>query len=380
VTGSIFACTAFGLHKSTDRGESWTNVIDHSGYYFMTGSGVAVTTIFITPSGEIYVGVPNISEVIIIDNIENFHNLSEQQVPVPSTDIPAGGISYSNDDGNTWIRKNNGLSQYMFIRSFALGTDGTLYIATSSGVYHSTDGGDNWLPSSNNYNFNFTDLAVLNDGSVLATVWGVGVFKSRDHGVTWNQAEGMYGLVDKIVYNPITDHLFVGRLDYGLYNYGLYRSTDLGKNWYEVNNGLPPKVELGSEWVRGLAVNSTTGMVFIGLTNTNSSITNLYRSIISQVVSVEEPKKIPTTYSLSQNYPNPFNPTTIIQYSIPKDEFVKLTVYDITAKVIKELVSGHKTAGSYSVEFNATDYASGTYYYKLEAGEYKNIQKMMLIK
>jgi tetratricopeptide (TPR) repeat protein len=84
-------------------------------------------------------------------------------------------------------------------------------------------------------------------------------------------------------------------------------------------------------------------------------------------------------YTLS-NYPNPFNPTTTIQYSIPKDEFVKLTVYDITGRVVKELVSGHKTAGKYSVEFNASNYASGTYYYKIEAGEYKNIQKMMLVK
>jgi hypothetical protein len=75
-----------------------------------------------------------------------------------------------------------------------------------------------------------------------------------------------------------------------------------------------------------------------------------------------------------------FNPSTTIQYAIPKDEFVKLTVYDITGKVVKELVGDYKTAGKYSVEFNASSYSSGTYYYKLEAGEYKNIQKMMLVK
>jgi hypothetical protein len=102
--------------------------------------------------------------------------------------------------------------------------------------------------------------------------------------------------------------------------------------------------------------------------------------IIDVVVDINEPKDIPITYSLSQNYPNPFNPTTTIQYSIPKDEFVKLTVYDVTGKVVKELVSGHKTAGKYSVEFNASSYSSGTYYYKIEAGEYKDIQKMMLVK
>jgi hypothetical protein len=100
----------------------------------------------------------------------------------------------------------------------------------------------------------------------------------------------------------------------------------------------------------------------------------------SNVVSVNNPTDIPIDYSLSQNYPNPFNPTTIIQYSIPKDEFVKLTVYDITGKVVKELVSGHKAAGRYSVEFNASSYSSGIYYYKLEAGQYNTQKKMMLIK
>ena len=98
------------------------------------------------------------------------------------------------------------------------------------------------------------------------------------------------------------------------------------------------------------------------------------------IIDVKEAEEIPTTYSLSQNYPNPFNPTTTIQYSIPKDEFVKLTVYDITGRTVKELVNGYKRAGKYSIEFNASSYSSGTYYYKLEAGEYKSIQKMMLIK
>jgi tetratricopeptide (TPR) repeat protein len=92
----------------------------------------------------------------------------------------------------------------------------------------------------------------------------------------------------------------------------------------------------------------------------------------------EDEVKIPG-YSLN-NYPNPFNPTTTVQFSIPKDEFVTLTVYDVTGRVVKELVNGYKTTGTHNVEFNASSYSSGTYYYKIEAGDYKNIQKMMLIK
>ena len=98
------------------------------------------------------------------------------------------------------------------------------------------------------------------------------------------------------------------------------------------------------------------------------------------VSAVDKPTELPTDYSLSQNYPNPFNPTTTIQFAIPKDEYVKLVVYDITGKVVKELVNGYKSAGRYNVEFNASGYASGMYYYKIEAGAYKSVQKMMLMK
>ena len=96
-----------------------------------------------------------------------------------------------------------------------------------------------------------------------------------------------------------------------------------------------------------------------------------------QVISKED---LNEEYNLSRNYPNPFNPTTTIQFAIPKDEYVKLVVYDITGKVVKELVNGYKSAGRYNVEFNASGYASGIYYYKIEAGMYKSVQKMMLMK
>jgi hypothetical protein len=87
----------------------------------------------------------------------------------------------------------------------------------------------------------------------------------------------------------------------------------------------------------------------------------------------------PSGFSLS-NYPNPFNPSTTIKYSIPQALHVKLVVYDVTGREVKTLVNEIKAAGSYDVVFNAGRYASGVYYYKIEAGDYKNIQKMVLVK
>lgn len=89
------------------------------------------------------------------------------------------------------------------------------------------------------------------------------------------------------------------------------------------------------------------------------------------------------SYVLSQNYPNPFNPTTIINYAIAKDGNVKLKVYNILGKEVATLVNGYKTAGNYQVEFDLKDtknISSGVYYYKLEAGTFSDIKKMIVLK
>jgi hypothetical protein len=89
---------------------------------------------------------------------------------------------------------------------------------------------------------------------------------------------------------------------------------------------------------------------------------------------------VPDKFSLSQNYPNPFNPVTSIQFGISKSGFVKLVVYDITGKEIRTLVSDNMNAGTYEVNFDGSNLGSGTYFYKLSAGNYSETKKMMLLK
>jgi hypothetical protein len=90
--------------------------------------------------------------------------------------------------------------------------------------------------------------------------------------------------------------------------------------------------------------------------------------------------EIPKTYSLSQNYPNPFNPSTDIKFSIPKNSAVKLTVFDITGKEVAVLVDGQLNAGIYKYNFDASNIATGVYFYKVEADGFTDVKKMMLIK
>jgi len=88
----------------------------------------------------------------------------------------------------------------------------------------------------------------------------------------------------------------------------------------------------------------------------------------------------PDTYSLAQNYPNPFNPTTKINFAIPKQGFVTLKVYDMLGKEVANLVNEVKVAGNYSVDFNAASLASGVYFYRIEASDFVDTKRMMLIK
>ena len=87
-----------------------------------------------------------------------------------------------------------------------------------------------------------------------------------------------------------------------------------------------------------------------------------------------------TGYELAQNYPNPFNPSTEISFTLAKSGKVKLAVYDILGKEIAVLVNGMRNAGSQTATFNAKNFSSGVYFYKLEAGNTVLAKKMILLK
>jgi zinc carboxypeptidase/type IX secretion system substrate protein len=89
---------------------------------------------------------------------------------------------------------------------------------------------------------------------------------------------------------------------------------------------------------------------------------------------------IPVEYSLSQNYPNPFNPITKIKYTIKEQVKVDLSVFDILGREVMQLVNKKQNAGKYEVQINAAALPSGVYFYKLSAGDFSSIKKMILIK
>ena len=97
-------------------------------------------------------------------------------------------------------------------------------------------------------------------------------------------------------------------------------------------------------------------------------------------VAIEESPKTIGYFSLSQNHPNPFNPSTVINYEIPKASIVRLKVYDVLGREVATLVNEEKPAGRYNVTFDASKYSSGIYFYRITAGDFSQIKKMVLLK
>ncbi len=112
----------------------------------------------------------------------------------------------------------------------------------------------------------------------------------------------------------------------------------------------------------------------------NDSLFVLYNTGNVSGIIEENNQQIPENISLSQNYPNPFNPTTTIEYSIPQAGLVTIKIFDILGREITTLVNEEKQRGNHELKFNASNLASGIYFYRLQAGNFIDTKKMILLR
>jgi hypothetical protein len=155
-------------------------------------------------------------------------------------------------------------------------------------------------------------------------------------------------------------------------------------------NGLMFKTTNGgTTWT---ALNSNTSNIIYNIQMINSDVGfivthggGILKTVSGGAVGITKiAETIPEHFSLSQNYPNPFNPSTKIRFQVSPFEGgkgdVKLIIYDALGKQIATLVNQQLVPGTYEVEWNASNYSSGVYFYTLQAGDYRATQKMVLIK
>jgi len=120
-------------------------------------------------------------------------------------------------------------------------------------------------------------------------------------------------------------------------------------------------------------------------TVTNVSAANdavTYLNVILRPIATSSGNEIQAVrdFSLRQNYPNPFNPETNINFSVKEKSDVTIIIYDINGKEVTKLAKGVYQPGNYSIKWNASDFTSGVYFYKMTAGNFTEVRKMVFLK
>lgn len=129
-----------------------------------------------------------------------------------------------------------------------------------------------------------------------------------------------------------------------------------------------------------IARGSNNNQSVCDLLNMTDNIKYFYYNCFNLIGITPVGTTVPDKYSLEQNYPNPFNPVTNIVFEMPKSGFVNLKVYDALGRELVTLVSQQMQAGKYSADWNAENYPSGVYFYRLESEDFSSTRKMILVK
>ena len=170
-----------------------------------------------------------------------------------------------------------------------------------------------------------------------------------------------------------------GGIIVGYYGDGPFRLYNTGE-LENLNQTYANLITAGSELWDAIDISPDGRFIAGNGTNAISGLDEGFLIDTSGVTLVDHLDSSPAIFALYQNFPNPFNPVTKIRYQIQDSELVKLKVYDISGKEVITLVNENKAAGSYEVDFIATLLPSGTYFYRLQAGPFSEIKKMLLIK
>ncbi len=184
------------------------------------------------------------------------------------------------------------------------------------------------------------------------------------------EAQGVGTLIENLIYGETADSIAIAP---GTYTFDVKRNSDgqlLGSYPVDISNNVDEIVIVTVSGFLDPAANQNGPPMSLDVFET---------SIIVSVEPQDEPSGVVETFRLSHNYPNPFNPSTKIKFSVPQTSFVTLKVYDILGRKITILVNEEKTIGNYEVNFNASNLSSGVYFYRMQAGDFIETKKMVLL-
>jgi hypothetical protein len=313
------------------------------------------------------------------------------------------GVIRSIDNGVSFGYSNSGIPDSAWAYDIAIDSSGILAIASSKGVFISTDNGDNWQQVSDippedtvrtiTFSYDTTTSAFMNKTAVVRQE-GSTLNACTDNGKIFKISADSFFTFLAHLFEPIAE---VSNYTAYIKSYaglrlkiieneggvkfndigGVYESIDNGINWRQINDGLPPEPPVSSLALK--VINETSAELYAGLFNDTTGGAGVYK--LTVIVGVEEDdSQIPSKYYLEQNYPNPFNPSTTIDFSIPEQSFVKLEVFNTLGEKVSTLVSEELNTGNYKYEWNADNLSSGIYLYRLQTTNYSESRKMILLR
>ncbi|GAB1349185.1 hypothetical protein MASR1M107_13980 [Ignavibacteriales bacterium] len=384
-TGWVFASAPSTLtnfiYKTTDGGATWTG----------QSNGLPAVS-----NGQMY-GAYMI-------NANEGYGISYQPIPYKTT-----------DGGTTWTPQAlvDAFSGFLYDIKMADVNNG-FAVGSSGRVYKTTNGGTLWdTVSVPTRSYSFNSLEMINP-QTLAVFGSTGTnFITTDGGLTWatkntsgatmqgshwsydsgtntwalfTAGTNGYILKNTLSIVPVELASLSATVTGNDVNLKWSTATELNNNGFEIERKSGEGSWSKVSFVKG---NGTTTKITEYAYTDKGVKTGKYQYRLKQIdfdgsinysYAIEVEVGTPMTFELSQNFPNPFNPTTTISYRIPETSGVTLKIFDVTGTEVMTLVNQKQEAGSYTINFDATNLASGMYIYKIESGKYNAVKKMMLMK
>ena len=362
LNGNNILTSCQGVYVSTNNGANWTQ------------NGLSGKTIYslASTSGNIFAGLGNLEGVYRTTNngaiwtVTFLNNKNVNALLVQGNTLFAGVTTngvYSSTDNGAYF----GPTSLSMQSVYSLASDGSRIFAGTgtNGIYISTNNGVNWTQTTLGHR-NVLSIAVYGNkifaGTANNPTDSGGVYISTNSGTNWTQSSLNNQYIRSLTVSG--NNVFAGTDD------GVYLSTNNGLTWTTKSEGMTPGLSVYSFLIKDSYIFAAT---FIG---------RIWRRPLSELITGYNTisTEIPSSFSLMQNYPNPFNPNTVISFRLSVAGQVTLKIYDVLGKEVETLVSEKLEAGTYSVNWDASKYSSGVYFYRIQAGDFVDTKRMTFIK
>jgi hypothetical protein len=400
----VVTCSSFnfpsgqfgGIRHSTNQGATWVNDYQH----------YTARTVALGQNGYVWASswdYPSISEGLWVSYnqggvwvghtylIGSNNNIFSILVRDNNQTVYIGtrtGVRKSTNGGSTFTPVNNGIPANSWVRDLEIDSNGVIAAATTNGVFISTNSSASWNPVTGippadtivslMFNSNTSldgDLSLMmgSDNNALYNSYDPYTTAALAYVFTFSNERELRDMRGDLNYKMIV----ISPRTTG--NGGtLEMSTNGGITFTPINEGLPANPLVSSIEIsnvnRGSELNLYLGL--LGNSNGGAKVFTRVQPIGIQQISSE----VPDAFTLLQNYPNPFNPVTNIEFAVAKLSVVKIAVYDMLGREVEILVNKELKPGSYKADWDASNYPSGVYFYKLLTDDFAQTKKMILVK